>query len=568
LLKAIIILLLLAPLLVSTPAAAQSSTQFAIPPNYYEYLPLQFPGTENMSFGIASNVTVNVYVMTQQQFAAFNSTGYSGYIFSASGTLVNGTVRGNGTYYLVVDNNISSQTANVILQYAFQAVNITYYPGAPVPTGIVDYGVMNRSGTIVPYKIMAKGITGFAEIYSIGAYNSTPPINISPYGASLQLNIDMQVNTTHGTYVYWLQDVADFNTNNDTVSFVDNIWNSTSSYANMSPIPGNGSISPFGNQTAYIFGTQEFHYSLPLPFLLSINIFNTTNNQVQVQFSYQLNGSAPVIFDTPAINASGLKSYALLINGFNNNPSGVYYDAELVFGGEGNGEITNFSAMNAKLNMWYTLFNGSVMEPYSVYTFGGDTLEAADNLQTTMANGMPTVTLGSVDPSAIYSLSNLKPVTLYAGQPAGQYNPLLVYMLVAIIIIIIGISVKLTRWKPKEGVVYKSFDPHPKTHITTRCTWPEISRFTRHVFSEGEEFKRGQPTFVPCTFSLHKNVYEIHMNEKIYFINKKYVHVSKKKIKYDFEDGKGGPVYGLTHIVYQVKIKDVTKLSTTYPPPP
>ena len=447
----------LIPLMGASQIAPQNTMQFILAPGYYEYLPVQLPGIENMSFGISSNVTVNMYVMTEQQFTAFNNTGYYASVFSASGSSVNGTIRGDGLYYLVVNNNMSEQTASVNLWYSFEAVNFYYTPGVPVPTGITDYGVQNESGTLIPYKIMANEITGFAKIYSIGAYDSTPPISVSPYSASLQLNIDLQVNTTHGNYVYWLQNIADFETNKNIASFGDNIWNSTSYSANVSSISGSGTIEPYGNTTYYGAETQSFHYSLPLSFLLLIKVFNSTDNTVEAQFSYQLNGSAPITYDTATINSAGLKGYTLMVNGYSNDPSGAYYDAELVFGGESNGEITTFTSMNSTLNMWYTLPNGSIIEPYSVYPFGGDTTEAANNLYTAAINGLPAVLVGPINFSGEYSLSNLTPESLSVA-PSPNYSVYIWYILSIIILVILALAILKLKWSPKKHTVYQSRD--------------------------------------------------------------------------------------------------------------
>ncbi|WP_240931385.1 thermopsin family protease [Acidianus sulfidivorans] len=44
------------------------------------------------------------------------------------------------------------------------------------------------------------------------------------YGASLQLNVMLQANSTYGTYYFWLQNIAQFYTNHKLVAFPDNIW--------------------------------------------------------------------------------------------------------------------------------------------------------------------------------------------------------------------------------------------------------------------------------------------------------------------------------------------------------
>ncbi len=59
----------------------------------------------------------------------------------------------------------------------------------------------------------------------------------------------------------------------------------------------------------------------------------------------------------------------MVVNGYSSTNAGTFYDSELVFGGEGNGEETYFNQMNAKLLMWYVLLNGSVKQPYTYYFY-------------------------------------------------------------------------------------------------------------------------------------------------------------------------------------------------------
>lgn len=56
--------------------------------------------------------------------------------------------------------------------------------------------------------IFTNAVLGFVAIQSLLAYNSS--FTSCPYGASVQLNVVLQVNTTSGTYYYWLQDVGSF----------------------------------------------------------------------------------------------------------------------------------------------------------------------------------------------------------------------------------------------------------------------------------------------------------------------------------------------------------------------
>jgi len=53
--------------------------------------------------------------------------------------------------------------------------------------------------------------------------------------------------------------------------------------------------------------------------------------------------------------------------------------------------------MNSTLDLQYTLLDGTVTRPQSLWEFGSVTGEGAYDLQTTLVNGTPTVTIGSVN---------------------------------------------------------------------------------------------------------------------------------------------------------------------------
>ncbi|MFP3293434.1 MAG: thermopsin family protease, partial [Nitrososphaeria archaeon] len=328
------------------------------------------------------------------------ATGSAQYIYHSSGTYVDSSVGplAGGTYYLVIDNDISSGTAYVNYTASTVPVNIyTGYSSLPAPIGVADYGVLNASGALHPYEIVYDEALGTAVIYSIGAYNPSPPSGISPYGASLQLNAVLQVNTTHGDYAYWLQDVPCFLTNNDTMFLNDNIWNfsSSTSYLTNASVTGNGVVSTSSSGYFYGYGTAPRPYALPLTLHLVI-AYTYTADGVEVGFGYGIGGSPAVTwYDNATIHEPGITSVGLVVDGYNYTPGGLFYDAELVFGGEGNGEVTDFTFMNATLLLRYALPNGSIVSPPAIYGFGSDTAEAADDLSTSLVNGYPVVTIGS-----------------------------------------------------------------------------------------------------------------------------------------------------------------------------
>jgi thermopsin len=289
------------------------------------------------------------------------------------------------------------------------------YESAPAPLGIADYGEENESNYEVPYTISAVSVIGTAEISSLGAYNGTQTLVRDPYGASLQLNIVLQINTTSGQKDYWLQDVADFETDTRSLYFTDNIWNDSSPNANMtgSCVSGQGGVYLYNvtnHPAQYFYGctSQRMQYSFPLDFNMPISILASTNS-VNVTFAYQIltDGSGSKIqdlvnYDTANIAAFGITNASIIIDTLSQTPSNNAYDAELVFGGEYSGENTTFTQMNATLSMHYLMTNGTVVTPYALYVVGSDTGEGAYNLMTIMANGTYTVVLGQPDFSESY----------------------------------------------------------------------------------------------------------------------------------------------------------------------
>ncbi|MDP8023720.1 MAG: thermopsin family protease, partial [Conexivisphaerales archaeon] len=233
----VLVLIALTPIAFSQQIGPSwQSFYFTLQHNYYEYIPIELPGYETVFLNLTSNVPVDLYVMNEQEFVQFNETQvFNQYIFHESGTSVQGSVKAAGLVYLVIVNDISRSVAFVHLSYRLGAVDPFYTSSPPVPTGIADYGIKNESGVIVPYEVFARSVTGFADIFKMKAYNSTPPANASAYGAGLQLNVMLQINSSSGTQNYWLQNVAGFTTNNDTAAFWENVWNSTAYDAYLNP---------------------------------------------------------------------------------------------------------------------------------------------------------------------------------------------------------------------------------------------------------------------------------------------------------------------------------------------
>ncbi len=383
--------------------AQQTYTGYSIElqPDYNLPIPINISAYGfQLSFSVQSNVPLDIYVMNQNQYNAFEQYGSAGYLYGFQTENISRTlsIGAPGNYYLVINNDISRSAADVNYSYGTVPVDIyTKYSGAPAPTGLADYGEeINSAGYVVPYEIVTSGVLGQATINAIGAYNGS---SADPYGASLQLNVMLQVNTTSAQYSYWLQDIADFITNKNEMLINDNVWNASAPASSIigSITAGRGEVTLWqgGDQYYYGYSTATTSYSLPLQLLLPLSV-SSSHDSITLTFGYQVNGGPLVTYDTVTITEpDSILNASIVVSGYRMTPSGNDYDAELVFGGEVNGETTTFTSMNSELMMLYRLSNGTYAPPYAAYEFGSDTAESAYNLQTVLQNGNVFVTIGS-----------------------------------------------------------------------------------------------------------------------------------------------------------------------------
>ena len=383
--------------------AQQTYTGYSIElqPDYNLPIPINISAYGfQLTFSVQSSAPLDIYVMNQGQYNAFEQYGSASYLYGFQSKNISRTlsIGAPGNYYLVINNDISGSAADVNYSFGTIPVDIyTKYSGAPAPTGLADYGEeINSAGYVVPYEVVTSGVLGQATINAIGAYNGS---SADPYGASLQLNVMLQVNATSGQYSYWLQDIADFITNKNDMVINDNVWNASAQASSMisSITAGRGEVTLWqqGGQYYYGYSTATTSYSLPLQLLLPISV-SSSHNSITVTFGYQVNGGQRVTYDTVTITEPGsVINASILVSGYRMTPSGNYYDAELVFGGEENGEAATFTSMNSELMMFYRMPNGTYVSPYAAYEFGSDTAESAYNLQTVLQNGNAFVTIGS-----------------------------------------------------------------------------------------------------------------------------------------------------------------------------
>ncbi len=415
----------------SLPTGSQDYN-FTLQAKQREHYSLETFANTTVVFSAVSNVSVSTAFMTLVQFENLKAGtgGISDSVAYHNGTDTQETVRVvAGSYDIVV--YAYSGRANITLSYA-------PYPNNPLsdgpllvpePSGIASFGLVNNSGTDTPYSTASTDVVGLASISSMDAYNSTAGISGSnPSGMTIQLNSVLVVNEEGGgSQVYWCQNTPDFVTAASTVAMADNLWNfSSSGFLSNETVTSEGqagTVSTYQQDgaTQYYygyFGTNS-SYFLPLGMTLYINATEEPGVGVLVQFGEHSTGAGSDKsitggwFDNVTIHDPTATSAYFLTTGNATTPDGLYYDTELVFAGEENGESTSFSLMSSGLGLFYANGTSSTLRPFpSYFSFGYDTEEAADDLRMAyQGSGIVQVSVGT-------------PNYDYLGTASGVYTPL------------------------------------------------------------------------------------------------------------------------------------------------
>lgn len=284
--------------------------------------------------------------------------------------------------------------------------------------GMSDMGVDPGTGT--PYTYSSAAFLGTVDYTSLTSYNAS--IGATATSLGFQLNLMYSFNLGGTIYVYWVQDVAIVNTTNYMLSYVDNIWNMSSSGASMS------ASSVTGNGTLGTGSAGSWYYDFASPGLagngvtdppsgsisMQIATGETSTKQPGVIFAYMDPATAGkwVIYDTPYFPfAAGASVYGFVVDGTQLNPIGLPYDAELIAGGPGGGSQTQMTASTTQFSLSY--WNGhNWQDPPSAYTFGCETAEGvynADVIGAHDSNGnlLNMMTTGSSTPGSAYSKSQV-----------------------------------------------------------------------------------------------------------------------------------------------------------------
>ena len=410
-----------------TPASvaqgASPTRSVVLPRLWYEGFELDsFSNDTVATYTVLSSAPVLTALMTPYQYNVwqYNPGGsVSNSITHQNGTFMQNTVAIQPGRYVLV---IYAYLAQALVQFGYQvdpSTPFSYGPiSQPLASGIASFGVSNSSGTITSYEVKTNQIVGLAKISSLQV--DTPDASsygVLATGATLQLNAMLVVIDNGGSAqkVYWVQDVPEFVTATSHVSFGDEIWNSTSTPSYLSnqtvtstnfqkggfvySVGGGGAL---GSLFVYNYNGNSQTYNLPFDLALLMKATVLPGAGVVVQLGYRLlsSGSGVALltnwFDNVTIHDSGVQTAYFDVSGDATTPDGHYFDAELVFAGEGNLETAHFTQLSAALGLFYEGGIGRTLSSFpTYYGFSGDTGESADNLVVTYVNGIAQVAAGT-----------------------------------------------------------------------------------------------------------------------------------------------------------------------------
>jgi hypothetical protein len=299
------------------------------------------------------------------------------------------------------------------------------YTSEPAPMGVADFGVTPSE---TAYSYASTAFLGTIEIDSLAAQGDSGSTAIT-----FQLNVVLALESSGRTAAYWIQDVPFLNTTSDQVSFGNNIWNFSSPSASLvsGALSGNGSIFDSGSGAYYAddpsssSGYPGDHVTLAYSAVISLEVVSSVVLGVpHVSFAYS-DGYGWVTYDNVSFPwARGWADSGFVVDGSSSDPTGNFYDAELIYGGPGNGATTTNLASNLTFRLFR--FNGHNFEAIpSAWNFGSDTAETVSNVVESAApadgSGTPGAVLkaGPGSLGTLYGPSNVAVVDVTTSVPNG-----------------------------------------------------------------------------------------------------------------------------------------------------
>ncbi|MGA8664921.1 MAG: thermopsin family protease [Thermoplasmata archaeon] len=300
------------------------------------------------------------------------------------------------------------------------------YPSLPAPMGLADLG-QSGSG---PYEYNTSSFVASLNVTSFQDYNpGYSGWGAAPNWMTFQLNT-VTVNTSYpgaANGSFWIQNVVHFN--GTSLQFEDNIWNFSSPAACL----GAGTLLNYsGSQDGcfyYVYGpTYQITYPFALSLYNNVTISNWGPTPVpDVFFNYSLSFGSSYYqgaFDNVTFNGTASSSAPPLfeVNGFNYNPLGyLFYDAEIILGGNGGGANAVIAQLAASANLdFWNATNLSYSTVPAAYDYGEDTGETSIGVAASWILG-PTELLNQ-GPSMLYGLWGTTNSSFGPAAQNGQFD--------------------------------------------------------------------------------------------------------------------------------------------------
>lgn len=303
------------------------------------------------------------------------------------------------------------------------------YTSAPAPMGIGTYGISNNSGVLTRYNLSTSSFSGAVTFNNMTTFY---PYGDAPNSVTVQLNSILNNVTLFGKsdYTFWNQNVLFYSARTNSVQFLDNIWNFSSSAFYMSP---NVFSSYQGNLVA-----PQFYYavgpafSVTYPFTVNFYLNSTVlNGENTVFFNYTLKDSTGAVsgsfdevqfnstYGMPAGYSAPQANYFVTSN--NVTPTGfIPYDSEIMIGGPGGGSTAMVYNINATMTLKYKNAANKYVNVPSAYDVGSETGETSTGVAVTW--GPNAVAHLSAGPSFVYGMWNVSQ-TNALNHYTGNVNP-------------------------------------------------------------------------------------------------------------------------------------------------
>ena len=292
------------------------------------------------------------------------------------------------------------------------------YTSAPAPMGLSSYGLMNQSGTLVPYSYSTSSFQGTINLSSVQEFYMGSD---APHSFSIQLNSVLNNVTLFGVtgYQYWTQNVVDYSSMTGQLTFVDNIWNFTSPSA---VINGNEFHSYNGTAVpgVYYYDIGPTLHIKP-PFILSLYLNTTTlGNSNTVFFNYSISGTLEngtsinrsgsydqVQFNSSSPGSRTIPPAEFQVSGSQLTGTGfIPMDAEFIIGGPGGGSTADFYNISGSMSLDYRESSGKTIPVGSAYNAGSETGETSSGIGMYYSNHTAYLSTGPSFVEGLWNISN------------------------------------------------------------------------------------------------------------------------------------------------------------------